>query len=1065
MNKIIKFFIQNAQINYALFFLIIITGVYSYIKIPKEIFPSIEVSTASISGTYQGASIDILDKIAVRDIESGISNVDGVKETSSTISSGRFYITVELEDGTNRIELKDDLQNVISSLSGNFPSDMRDPKVTLFKTRTRLLNIVLSSGEYSLDQLREEASTRADEILKIDGVGEVVLYGDSDIEFNVVVDEARLETYGIDPSAFFQAISSLSYLFPIGKIEDKEHYFLSTYNGAKSIEELQDTLIRIGNKTLYLKDVSTVKKAYQETSTLSSYNGEKSLTMVVNYKEDVNAIEVASKVKQFVADLNNGSEYINYKVYSDRSVIVRDRLNIVISNILFGVILLSVLLVILISSRMALLVVSGILVSFLLTIIFLNFFGYSLNIISLIGLLISLGIVVDDTIIVSENIQQKIEDGTPIKKAVYEGTIQMVAPVFVASITTVMAFLPAVLISGTLGQFIQLIPIALSVAIMASLVEVFLFLPIHAEHILSLRSKPTSWETPKRWYISTIKLILHYKIIFLVLFVPAVIGGTIYGIKTSGFQLFPRFDSSSLDLSIKAPPSTTLDESFVIANRIEKLILEHKEEWFIDSITSVVGSRTNLSGSRESYPYVMQVTLDFYEQKPEDWFNVYVVPLLSVYGDTSRQKRTLNSNEIGREVSALIKEKKVKETYELEEISIVRRKAGPTRSDIQIGLLAQGVSNEQIVYHVEAIKQFLKNSKGVSSVSDSAPLGGKEIKLKVNSYGQSLGLSEQSIGRYLSNYYLERSALEVFDEQSLMSLRISSKNKDSFDSLKQSLISINGQKVRLLEVADFIEITNFEKVLKTDGKKVFYIYADVDTKTATASEIIAQAQAVLDIARADKIAIVLKGEQEQNRQLANDMLVAGGIALILIAISLLYLFHSFTSVFIVLSVIPLSVLGVVIGHQVMGFNFSMPSLVGGLGLAGVVINNAIIMMVMVKSAKNTQDVLTLASSRFRPIILTTGTTLLGLITLIFFPTGQAAIFQPLAISLGFGLFWGTVLSLFYIPAIYVLTNRKLDKKMHEEEEQEHAKELTQEDGEYEEHSSDEHSQDKDDANS
>ncbi|MCK5293094.1 MAG: efflux RND transporter permease subunit, partial [Arcobacteraceae bacterium] len=294
-----------------------------------------------------------------------------------------------------------------------------------------------------------------------------------------------------------------------------------------------------------------------------------------------------------------------------------------------------------------------------------------------------------------------------------------------------------------------------------------------------------------------------------------------------------------------------------------------------------------------------------------------------------------------------------------------------------------------------------------------------EIKLKVNNYGEQLGLSEQSIGSYLSNLYLSKKRTVSFDVKDMLDIKIQSLTKDNLENFKNTQIPLkDGRTVRLKEVCEFHITQSFEQLVKDNGEKNFYIYANVNPKIITSSEVVDKIQPLLAQLKKDGIKLIFKGEAQKKKDLMRDMMFASALAITLIMLAMLYLFNSFRETFILMSVIPFSFLGVLLGHKLLGLNLSMPSMIGGLGLAGVVINDGIIMMTYLKKATNIEEVFHRSAKRFRPIIITTITTLIGMSSLIFFPAGQAAIFQPIAIALGFGLAWGTILNLIYLPVLY-----------------------------------------------
>jgi len=326
---------------------------------------------------------------------------------------------------------------------------------------------------------------------------------------------------------------------------------------------------------------------------------------------------------------------------------------------------------------------------------------------------------------------------------------------------------------------------------------------------------------------------------------------------------------------------------------------------------------------------------------------------------------------------------------------------------------------------MQKLKDKLNTIEGMTSITDDIKYGVDEIKLRLNSYGESLGLSEQSLGALLSSSYLEKKSALSFDSENLLEIKIRSKNKDSYQALQNYELRLDdGATVLLKDVAYFEKKKSFEKVVKDFGERNFYLYANVDTKKITSSEVLEQLAPILKQIEDSGIRIKLKGEDEKKQTLKRDMMAAGTLAMFLIMLALLYLFNSFRETFMMMSVIPFAFLGVLVGHFVIGLNLSMPSIIGMLGLSGIVINDGIIMIMNLKKAKNIEEIYFYASKRFRPIILTSITTLIGLSSLIFFPTGQAAIFQPMAIALGFGLAWGTVLNLLYLPALFSLINSK-----------------------------------------
>jgi multidrug efflux pump subunit AcrB len=967
----------------------------------------------------------MLDKMAVKEIEAGLKNIDGIDKMATVISSGKFNIILELEKRVNKYNTADKVKDAVTLTKQYLPSDMDEPTVNVLEVKRDLMRIAVSSDKATHGELIAAADKLKDKISLLKNIAEVAIYGDSDKYYDIRLHNEKIRALGLEENAVISALSGLSYIFPVGGIEDKEngHYFISTYNGAKSAEAMLQSQIKVLGKVLYLKDIATVEKRYEDTATMYSIDTKHAVDLSVKQSRIGNALELAVAIKALVEKSNLDSQDILYTIHNDRSEAIKDRLNIVISNILLGLILISLLVSLLINKRMSFIISLGIPTSFVMGASYLYIAGYSINMISLIGVLIALGIIVDDAIVVSENIQQHIEDGLEPKEAAIKGASEMFKPVTIASMTTLFAFIPALMMSGTMGEVIKLIPIAVAVLVFASLIESFLFLPIHAAHVLKKEQKTTSWESVNRFYSWIIHFFMRYKKTFLLLFVILVPVFIVMGIKASKFQMFPQFDASTINITLKAGVSTTTEETIKYLKVIEKDLYAHKEKFYIDHVGSVAGWRRDSAGNSETYPYVGQITIELQKLKAQNFVDKFITPTLSFYYDEEGRTREEKSIVIAKNLRVFLDNKKYKELFELSDLAIVERKVGPIKSDLKIGLISD--DNQKIMHFAEKIKHALAKVDGIVSVNDSMNYGIDEIKLQINAYGESLGLNEQKLGILLSNFYLERRMGFAFDSSDLLELKIRSVQKDSLNILKNFQIKLDdNQFVALKDVVHFNIIKSFEKIIKDAAEKNFYVYANVDSKKITATETLTQIDALLKEAKENGIKIILKGEEEKKKELKSDMMAASAVAMLLILLSLLYLFNSFRETFMMMSVIPFAFLGVLIGHFALGVNLSMPSIIGMLGLSGVVINDGIIMIINLKKANNMEEIFFYASKRFRPIILTSVTTLIGLSSLVFFPTGQAAIFQPMAIALAFGLAWGTILNLLYLPVLYTILNQK-----------------------------------------
>ncbi len=594
-------------------------------------------------------------------------------------------------------------------------------------------------------------------------------------------------------------------------------------------------------------------------------------------------------------------------------------------------------------------------------------------------------------------------------------------PVIMATITTIFAFTPMLLMSGEMGVFIKMIPIAISVLLVASFIESFFFLPLHSKHVMKKDARTLSWEKANDLYKNILTRLMHHKrasLIFFFVMVPLL---TFVAFSNMKFQFFPKFDGTEVYVNGKLDINNKIEDTHEVVKKIEKEILAHKDELFIKSISAVTGFRMGGSGmDQESAPNVFMFFISLKDPVEDNFIERYITPVLAFDFNSEPKERTLKTFE----VEDLLREQLngVKERFSMVDFIVEGQRAGVVKKDIEIELLVP--EDAKMLQMIEKIKDGLGKIDGVQNIGDNAKEGVEELKLKINGYGESLGVSEQYLATILSDYYLFGKRGKSFGDEGIMDIRTKDEDKDNLGKLKSfTFMAPNGQKVRLNDVVDFVQIKSFEKIIKKNGDKQKSVYASVDPKIVTASEAIKKIEPLIEEIKKEGVAVRFGGEKEQNAQLMQDMMIASVIAIFLMFLSLLYMFESFKATLMILSVIPLSFLGVSLGHHLLDINLTMPSVIGILGLAGVVINDGIVMLDFIRKVSKESELLHRAALRLRPIILTSLTTFIGLSTLIFFPSGQAVVLQPLAVSLGFGLAWGTVLNLFYLPMLYALINR------------------------------------------
>ena len=601
MQKIIEYFLKNSRLNHTLLLFILITGVFAYVEIPKEMFPVVSLDRVEVSGSYSGASADCLNNFAVTEIENQIDTISGIQKVSTTVTNGHFSISIELQDGVNQQTIKDEVADAISSAQQYFPSDMSTPTVTNSQRQMSLLNISLSSATKSKKELLSLSDSVKTKLLQISNVSQVNVYGDSDLEIDIMLDEKKINMYGLNSNSVTQTIQNFSYIYPVGEIDQKgNHLYLSANNNKFDKKTWLNTIIKVDDKKVYLKDIATLSIDYPVDDTISRLNGNTTISLSVYSSTNGDSIAISDAIKKLVSQIQISNSDVIFSITRDSSRPLTDRIKTIVANITLGLILVGFCIHILISTRLSLVIVMGIPFSFILSLLLIEQTGYSLNMISMMAMLICLGIVVDDAIVVSENIQRHLDNGEEVNQAVLNGTKEMMAPVLIASFTTIFAFLPMLLISGEMGILMKLVPIVVTVMIFSSLIESFLFLPLHSKHFLKRKDKMMDWSPIYNVYERILHKIIAYKKSFLLLFFVSIPLITFFFISQSRFQLMPDMDSKNVTLSFKLDESKGLEESNKIVKKYETILLKNKEKLFIDNIDTTVGRFTSLSGDGET---------------------------------------------------------------------------------------------------------------------------------------------------------------------------------------------------------------------------------------------------------------------------------------------------------------------------------------------------------------------------------------------------------------------------------------------------------------------------------
>ncbi len=1030
----LHFALDRPVLNHIFLVLLLVMSFFAYQSIPKEIFPPAELDKIMIRGGYPGASADVLDKMAVRSLEDGLKAVDNLDNLRSTIQNGSFLILADIKPGSDNQLVLSDVKDVLATVRRDLPADMNDPvaRISIYKFPLLLIAI---SGDQETRRLLDAADDLKQKLSQIKALDAIDIRGDADEEVRILVDEQKLEAYNIPRVVFYKAISELSSIYPAGTFKHwGQLVYLSTANGAKNAQQLRDAILHIGGRSLRLGEVADVRFGLSTPVELSHFNGQANISLNVTKTQNGNAIALSKQIRQDLEAFKKRYPDLTFQVYVDTSVWIRNRINLVTSNIFFGLILVFGAMFLSMNWRIATVVGLGIPTSFFIALIFAEMLGYSMNLLSMLGALVALGMIVDEAIVVAENIYRHMEMGKPPKEAAIEGAAEMFPAVLTATATTVFAFLPLLIMSGQMGMFVKILPIMITVLLLSSLFEAFYFLPLHSKELFTLGHRVDHHEPSRLWdgmsalYGQVLRRLLRHKKLSLLLILGAIIAGTVGIMKVTKFELFPTFDGSQIYFTGRVNTDSQLLETEQKVSRLEKELLGMISKEEVSSVTSIVGLKFNPDQSVDNGEHLFHIFINLHERKAENFFDRFINPYLSMEYDDSDMLRGRDAHAIAKDLTQkLLPRLNAMRTADgkklFYELDLFVPQAGIVKNDVEIGL--GGLPDAQLLPALHTLKHAIEEINGTQHVTLNAKEGPKELKLRINDYGQKLGFTETGVVNALRGMLLEAEYGKMFDAKGLIRLRIEDPKKmDNYAIESLRLRTPDGQQVVPLgEIADFVYLKRMLHLYKENGERLWSVAASVDKEVVLPMEVMKRIEPLLKRFREQGIHLIIKGEQKANKQLAREMSQAAIIAIFLIFISLVWMFNSFVQPLIVLSTIPLSILGALVGTKLFGLNMTMLGVMGMIGLAGVVVNDGLIMIDFVRRAKGIEGIVDGARLRLRPIVLTSVTTVLGLSTIIFFASGQSLIVQPMAISLGFGVAWATVLNLIYVPILFAVIYR------------------------------------------
>lgn len=1029
MKGMIEWFARNGVAANLLMVLIFFMGFWSLtLRTPLEVFPEFERDVVNIAMSYRGATpIEVEESLVIR-IEEAIEDLQDIKKIVSNADEGVARVRVELESASDPRAVLDDIKNRVDAIN-TFPDDAERPIFSIQEFSREVISVVIS-GDLPERELRSLGERVREELISLPQITQVELTAVRPYEISIEVSEQSLDRYRLTFDALVNAIKRSSVDLPAGSIKTAGGEILLRTKGQAYIQpEFEDIVVvrRPDGTRVTVGDIATVHDAFEENPLYSLLDGRPAVLLEVYRVGEQSAIGVGNAVKHYV-ETNQAAmpAGVTLDFWRDRSRIVKLRLNTLMKSALQGGLLIFILLALFLRFSVAVWVCVGIPISFMGAIALLPELGVTINLISLFAFILVLGIVVDDAIVTGENIYTHLKHGQEPTEAAIQGTQEIAIPVTFGVLTTVVAFIPLLMIEGHRGPIFAQIPMIVIPVLLFSLVESKLILPAHMKHIKIRTDEQIGWlQRIQRNIADGLERFIHsvyqpmlaralkWRFLTLVLFV----GGAfiIVSLVVSGrygYTFFPRIESETARVTLVMPEGTPVTETTKYIRRIGSSAGELQKKYIdADSGQSVIRqillsigwtSTSGRAGGISGQPNLGQISMELVP--PED------------------RTLSIGSSDLLRELRQMVGP--VPGAKELSFRAEIGRGGDPI--DVQLA----GQDFEQLSEMSQLVKARLAEYPGVFDVQDSFEGGKDEIKLTIKPEAELLGLNVEDLGRQVRQAFFgaEVQRIQRGRDDVRVMVRYPEHQRRSMDSLYQMRIrATGGAQVPFTNVADAEIGQGYSTIRRVDRNRVVNVRADINKKLGNLNQIISDLKVYLDELRVSYPSVRYSFEGEQREQSESYGSLYVGAVFVLFAIySLLAIpFRSYLQPIIVMLIIPFSVVGAILGHMIMGMNLSIMSIMGLLALAGVVVNDSLVLVDWINRRRREgmdliESVRKAGVARFRAILLTSLTTFAGLMPLIFEKSTQAQFLIPMAVSLGFGILFATFITLILVPVCYLL---------------------------------------------
>ncbi|MDP5214749.1 efflux RND transporter permease subunit [Pseudoalteromonas tunicata] len=1022
----INFFAKHPTAANLLMLIICLLGLHSLTQLKRETFAEFQTDKILVTAIYPGASPSEVEQTVCLTFEDAIEGVNAIASISCEARENIANMTVEVAEGALSASVMRDVKTQIDAID-SLPSLVEKPIVLELGQDQHLISLAITADIPEVD-LRAYALQFKHALKKLPGISTVELTGFSDPQLKVFLATELLRQYGLSAKDVVNLIKKQNINLPLGDIQsDEQALSLRFAQQQLSVEALGQLVIKstVNGEQVYLKDIATLADGFEFDEEKIIFDGKRAALLDIKKAKSQDAITLVNTVTEFVQlQQAIAPQGVQLVLSQNTANVIEDRLAMLIDNGWQGFILVFLVMYLFFSIRYSFWVSMGLPVSFLGSFALMVWMGVSINMISMVALLMSIGILMDDAIVIAESIAAKVEKGHSIEQGVIEGVNQVASGVFSSFLTTFVVFIGLAFISGDIGKVLKDIPLVLIATITVSVIEAFFILPNHLLHSLKHQSNNNSPE-PKfktafvamfeRFRCNQLVTVVSWVVINRYRFIGGVLALFLLSVTlvVSGglkFKAFPDLEGDILEVRLLLPASTPLNQTEIVVNKY---------------VTALERAAVSLNEKEElGAPLVKHISV-LYNKNSDAFEQGSHVATIRV---------DLLTAELRHNTMAAIKaawQSEVGSIAGITSVSFKEPTLGPAGRAIEIRLHAQNL--DHLMQAGAKLKAQLAHYDGVNNILDDLRIGKEEWNIRLLPGALAYGVDGQMVSAQLRSAFFGEVADEIQRNTDTVEIfvQLQAQDKERLAQLKNyPIILADGSQHPLSALAELTAMRGVTRLNRVDGERTLTITADVDTNLGNTNEIVTQLQrtVMVDImAQWQDISVSYEGEIKNGGQTGKSI---GGkflLGLIGIFVILSFQFRSYFEPIMVMIAIPLALIGVLWGHWLLGYDISMPSMIGFVSLAGIVVNDSILLVAYIKEHQQQgmdihQSAVMAAKERFRAIFITSATTIAGTVPLLLESSLQAQVVQPLVVSIIFGMIVSTLLILLVLPAFYVLLN-------------------------------------------